>query len=195
LAALKLQPEAAVGHSAGCAVACRMSLDRIGRLRAIIGLNAALLPFPGAAGRVFPSMARALFLNPLAPVMFASQANARSVARLIEGTGSRLDPAGIALYARLFETSAHVSGAIGMMAQWDLHSLSADLERLAARLTLIVGEADKAVPAHQAETVAALAPKARVVRLAGLGHLAHEEAPAPTAAAIAAALGEPATHA
>jgi magnesium chelatase accessory protein len=188
LQALNCTPQAVIGHSAGCAVAVRMHLDEIIHTPLIIGLNAALLPFPGAAGRLFPSMARALFLNPLAPVVFASQANRRSVARLIAGTGSTLDEQGIALYARLFETSAHVSGAIGMMAQWDLETLSADLPRLTAKLALIVGADDKAVPAGQAETVKGLVPNASVISLSGLGHLAHEEAPETVEASIRSAL-------
>lgn len=186
--ALKIKPDAIIGHSAGCAVALRGQIDGAFHPRTIVGLNAALLPFPGAAGRIFPSMARALFLNPFAPVVFSTQANARSVARLIEGTGSSLDEEGLKLYLRLFETSAHVSGAIGMMAQWDLHSLVADLHRLTARLVLVVGDKDKAVAPSQADTVRSLTPKARKVMLSGLGHLAHEEAPQVVSSAVLAAL-------
>lgn len=185
---LKLKPVAFIGHSAGAAVSARLSLDGLARPQTIIGLNAAMLPFPGAAGKLFPSLARALFLNPLAPVMFAGQANARSVGRLIAGTGSHLNDRGLALYLRLFETSSHVAGAIAMMAQWDLEALTADLPRLAPELVLIVGESDKAVPPAQAKTVCGLAPKARIVSLPNLGHLAHEEAPDVVAPAILAAL-------
>jgi magnesium chelatase accessory protein len=184
LRVLGAAPSAIIGHSAGCAVACRMALDGLTKAPLLIGLNAALLPFPGAAGRIFPSMARALFLNPFAPLVFASQANARSVSRLIAGTGSHLDAEGLGYYLRLMETSAHVSGAIGMMAQWDLARLVEDLPRLKPRLALIVGAGDKAVPAAQAQTVAGLAPKVTVAVLEGLGHLAHEEAPARAADAI-----------
>lgn len=186
--ALTIRPDGVIGHSAGCAVALRAQIDGLLHPRTIVGLNAALLPFPGSAGRIFPSIARALFLNPLAPVMFASQANARSVSRLIAGTGSTLNEEGLHLYLRLFETSAHVSGAIGMMAQWDLQALVADMHKLSARLVLIVGDQDKAVAPGQADTVRALTPKARKVVLSGLGHLAHEEAPDAVFAAITHAL-------
>lgn len=181
---LSIRPTALIGHSAGCAVALRLHIDHRLAVQQIIGLNAALLPFPGAAGRIFPSMARALFLNPLAPVVFASQANGRSVARLIAGTGSHLDSRGLDLYARLFETSAHVSGAIGMMAQWDLNALNADFANVTAPVTLIVGDNDKAVAPEQAETVKQRLPQVRVIKLAGLGHLAHEEAPQLVASAV-----------
>jgi magnesium chelatase accessory protein len=178
---LEVTPDHMVGHSAGCAVAVRMHLDGHVQPPVLYGLNAALLPFPGVAGRIMPNMARALFLNPFAPLVFASQANARSVARLIEGTGSHLDSLGLGLYERLFQTSAHVAGAIGMMAQWDLHQLAADLPGLRARLVLMVGEGDKAVAPTQAQTVRVLCPQAQVITLPGLGHLAHEEDPGATA--------------
>jgi magnesium chelatase accessory protein len=186
---LGVTPDALIGHSAGCAVAIRMQIDHGVTARRIIGLNAALLPFPGAAGRIFPTMARALFLNPLAPVMFASQANDRSVARLISGTGSHLDARGLALYARLFETSAHVAGAIGMMAQWDLETLNADFSKVTALVVLIVGDRDKAVAPSQADIVKQRLPKVRVITAPGLGHLAHEEAPARIADLVLKELG------
>ena len=45
--------------------------------------------------------------------------------RLLEGTGSRLDDAGVELYERLFRRSGHVAATLGMMANWDLDSLRA----------------------------------------------------------------------
>ena len=77
-----------------------------------------------------------------------------------------------------------------MMAEWDLESLKRDLPRLAAPLLLIHGEADAAIPIAGAREAAALVPGARLMPLAGLGHLAHEEAPAAIAAAIGDFAGE-----
>jgi magnesium chelatase accessory protein len=42
-------------------------------------------------------------------------------------------------------------------------------------VTLIVGERDRAVPPRDAARLRTLIPGAEVVRLPGLGHLAHEE--------------------
>jgi magnesium chelatase accessory protein len=178
LASLGVRPALVVGHSAGAAILLRMCLD--GRIlpAAAVSLNGALTPFDGFAGRVFPMMANVLFLNPLAPRVFAwSAQDRRRVERLIRGTGSVLDYEGIDLYQRLFKTTRHVASALGMMAQWDLEPLVKDLPRLRTPLVLVVGENDGAVPPATARQVQALVPGSELVSLPGLGHLAHEERP------------------
>ncbi len=47
-----------------------------------------------------------------------------------------------------------------------------------------MGAADRAIPPADAERTQAIVPGARVVSMPGLGHLAHEEDPAATAALI-----------
>ena len=42
--------------------------------------------------------------------------NADGVARYIENMGSRIEPRGVELYARLFACPGHCAGALGMMA-------------------------------------------------------------------------------
>jgi magnesium chelatase accessory protein len=188
LGALKVAPEFAVGHSAGAAIALRMALDGTIAPKAVVSLNGALLPFPGLGAIAFPALAKLLFLNPFAAPFLSRRAGAPgAVTRLIEGTGSRLDEAGLDFYARLFRTERHVAAAGGMMANWDLRPLKADLKRLAAKLTLVSAERDKAVPASVALEVAGLVPGAKLIELPGLGHLAHEENPATVARMIRAA--------
>ncbi|HVY34495.1 MAG TPA: alpha/beta fold hydrolase BchO [Caulobacteraceae bacterium] len=172
-------PTVMVGHSAGAAIALRMQLD--GRFSAarLISLNGAMQPFPGVSGHIFPAMAKLLFLNPLAIQLFALRADsARAITGLIESTGSRIDRAGLEDYRRLLRTTGHIAGALGMMANWNLHPLVADLPKLASPLTLVAAENDRAVPPRVAGMVKALAPASRLILLPGLGHLAHEEAPA-----------------
>lgn len=175
---LSLEPVAVVGHSAGAAIGIRCCLD--GRLepQSVVSVNGALLPFRGSAGFLFPPLAKLLFLNPLTPRVLARSAGSRErVARLIRGTGSELDEAGIDLYARLFSSPEHVSATLGMMANWDLRRLNRDLPKLRARLLLITGERDEAVSPEDSGRVASMVPGARIDRLPGLGHLAHEEDP------------------
>lgn len=192
LTAMNVAPVALIGHSAGAAIAVRMVLNGIVPVRTIIGLNAALLPFAGPAGKIAPAMARLLFLNPLAPAVFAVQASERTVGRLIRSTGSRLDPIGLKLYARLFSSYAHVGGALGMMAQWDLASLARDLPKLATPLALLVGSEDRAIAPAQSLEVAALNPGITRTVIERLGHLAHEEAPETVAAMVRQMLDAPA---
>jgi magnesium chelatase accessory protein len=178
LVALKLAPQLVVGHSAGAAIAVRMALDGLIAPAALLSLNGALLPLPGLPGLLFPPAAKVMAALPFVPQLFAWRAgDAASVLRLIDGTGSTLDAAGVELYARLLRSPGHAAGALAMMANWDLARLEADMARLQVPLTLIVGANDRAVPPRQARRVQALVAGAHLVTLAGLGHLAHEEQP------------------
>lgn len=193
LGALDIADPAIIGHSAGAAVAARMALDAVTAPPAIVAINGALLPFHGVAQHLFPAIAKVLFLNPFVPRLLAwrAQAEPHAVERLIGGTGSTIDARQMAFYARLFRDSRHCDAALAMMANWDLNTLERDLPRLAAPLTLIVGDKDAFVPPARAAQTAALVPGATVVTLAGLGHLAHEEDAVAVDAAIRAALTPP----
>ncbi len=186
LQSLGLAPQVMVGHSAGAAVAVRMALAAqtvstasTAAPRAIVGLNAALLPLRGLAGLVFAPAAKLLALNPMVPHFFAWRAADRAVlARLLDSTGSKIDAEGTALYGRLVASPPHVAGALAMMAQWDLPKLAADLSGLQTPLHLLVGALDRTIPPADAARVQALLPGTTRELLPGLGHLAHEEAPA-----------------
>ncbi|WP_017669598.1 alpha/beta fold hydrolase BchO [Blastomonas sp. AAP53] len=178
-------PEVIVGHSAGAAIGMRMAMDT-GLDTVMIGLTPALMPFPGLAARLFPAMARALFVNPFAAMLFAQLASSEGeVARFLKkSTGSRIDARGTALYHRLFRTSDHCAGAIGMMANWDLETFSADLPSFAGPALLVHGERDSMIPHESVERAAALVPGSVLKVLPDLGHLAHEESPDLLAAMI-----------
>ena len=172
------EPAAAVGHSAGAAILARMALD--GRIApaALVSLNGAFVPFDGVL-RFLSPIARLMAATPFAARVFAARAtDPKALERLLEGTGSTLDAEGAALYARLVRSPAHVHGALTMMARWDLEPLMRELPRLGVPALLVAADGDRTVPPSQATEVAARIPGARVERLAGLGHLAHEEDPA-----------------
>ncbi len=188
--ALGQRPTWLVGHSAGAAIALRMRLDDRTSTAGVVSLNGALAPFGGAAAPLFPAMAKLLFMNPMAIQMFAWRAGRPGgVERLIESTGSRIDRAGLEAYGRLIRTSGHVAGALGMMAQWDLRPLRADLRKIDFPLTLMAAQNDRAVPPSVAREIKALVPHAALVDLPGLGHLAHEESPGLIGRLIAHAAG------
>jgi magnesium chelatase accessory protein len=183
---LEAPPALVAGHSAGAAILAEMCLQ--GRIApaGLVSLNGALLPLKGVAGQVFSPLARLFALNPLVPRVFAWHAADKAVvARLLRGTGSRIDAQGAEFYARLARRSGHAGAALMMMANWDLAPLAAALPRLAPRLLLIVGAADRSIPPADAREIARLVPGARVIVLPRLGHLAHEEAPEPVAGEIA----------
>jgi len=176
--ALELRPALVIGHSAGAAIALRCCLDGVFLPAGLVAVNGALLPFRGAAGVLFPTLARLMFINPLTARMIARGATRRErVIRLIRDTGSEIDAEGIELYQRLFASAAQIDAALGMMAQWNLRCLAQEAGDLARPLLLLAAERDRAVAPEQAERVAARVASARVERLPGLGHLAHEEDP------------------
>lgn len=188
LKAADAAPDIVVGHSAGAAVAVRMTLDGGVAPDLVISLNGALRPFGGWAGQMFSGLAKALFLNPLTPRWFAWRAQARrEVERVLEGTGSRLSDEGVDYYARLFRDHRHVGEVLAMMAHWDLEPLQREWRALETPLALLVGERDRAVPAADAAFVRDRAPHATLTAMPGLGHLAHEEAPAQVCALMLAA--------
>ena len=175
-------PALVVGHSAGAAVGIRMTVDGLIQPRLLVGLNAALLPLGGLAGQLFAPAAKLMASTPFVPHLFARHAQTpAALQRLLDSTGSTLDQEGTELYRRLVASPGHAAGALGMMANWDLHSFARDLPRLAVPLLLMVGDKDRTVPPVQgAQVLARLSPAAqgRCITLPGLGHLAHEEQPA-----------------
>ncbi|MCY4336153.1 MAG: alpha/beta fold hydrolase [Litoreibacter sp.] len=172
------KPDAIIGHSAGAAIALRMAEDLTPTPR-VVGINAALGNFKGLAGLLFPLMAKALAAMPGVAHMFtASTARPGSVARLIEGTGSNLSLSEQRFYRALVSDRTHVDGTLSMMAQWSLDGLLGRLNTHPAPTVLIAASNDKAVPPNTSREAAERMPDARFVALEGLGHLAHEEAPA-----------------
>lgn len=187
LGALGQAPRIILGHSAGAAIGVRMALDNAAAYDRVVGINAALLPFPGPFGAWAPVLARGLFYNPLAVALFAARAAQPGAVRaLMRGTGSELDARGLELYQRLFRKAGHIEATIGLMAHWDLVALRRELRDLRVALDLIVGDNDRAVPPDAAPSLRGVGPRISVTRLSGLGHLAHEEAPARVAGAVLA---------
>jgi magnesium chelatase accessory protein len=187
LAAAGTPPAIVVGHSAGAAVAARMTLDGLVSPQALVGLNGAYLPLGGLAGRLFSPAAKLAAVPPFVPTLLSRiAASPTTLDRLLSGTGSSIDAAGRRGYARLVRSPAHVAGTLGMMANWDLRPLERDLPRLPCPLLMIVGAHDRTVPPTEAQRVLRHLPTARLETLPGLGHLAHEERPGPVADRIGA---------
>lgn len=189
LDALAVRPEAIVGHSAGAAIALQLALGH-GYAGPIVGLSAALRPFPGALAQIFPAIAKTLFVNPLVPRIFTGSIDLVGGPRrfLWRSTHSRIDAEGLACYAALLKHPGHAGGALAMMANWDLPALRERMDAVANPVLLIHGANDPAIPPDWARDAASWLPDARLDVLPGLGHLAHEEAPDQAAARIAAFL-------
>lgn len=176
---LEVEPAVLVGHSAGTAVALQCVIAEGVPAKGVIGLNAALAPFRGIAGVLFPPLAKALALNPFVPWMFSQVARSESQARkLIDSTGSEIDALGHRMYRRLFSTPNHVDGALSMMALWDLEPLIVRLSDATIPIHLLVGERDQTVPPEEALRLADAHDNITANKVPDLGHLMHEEKPA-----------------
>ena len=182
---LGLRAAVLVGHSAGAAIALRMVHDSADKTP-VVGLSPALMPFPGLAAKLFPALAKALFVNPFAPRIFSRMARMPGETErfLQRATASRIDAEGLRCYRALLATSEHCGGALAMMANWDLAALAALLPSIRAKVTLLHGGNDNAVPLASVRAAAALLPASELEALEGLGHLAHEERPELAVAAI-----------
>lgn len=178
LKAMNVEPRYCVGHSAGAVILCRMALDGHIGPRIIISINGAFSPLSGAAGLLYPPIARILSSSYFIARLISRRAgDPDNVARVIAGTGSSLDRAGIELYARLLSNPKHVAGVLGMVANWDLYGFDSELRRLSTPLAMLVAENDLTVPPSQAAKIQKIVASGAIYSLRGLGHLAHEEQP------------------
>ncbi len=179
------QPQAIIGHSAGAAIALRMSEVMPATLRGVVGINAALGPFDGFAGWLFPKLAKAMSASPfVAAIVTRLTSKRRQVESLLSGTGSNLDAEAVTLYQRLVSDPRHVEGTLGMMAQWQLEPLIERFPQIGLPVLLIASDQDRAVPPRISRAAAARMGRAEYVEVAGYGHLLHEEAPELVAARI-----------
>jgi magnesium chelatase accessory protein len=176
---LRFVPEYCVGHSAGGVILCQMALLHYIAPQLIVSINGAFLPLRGPSGAVFSWIAKLFVSNNLLPRMLARRAaDPAKVQRVLAGTGSNIDAAGLSLYTRLVREPRHLMGALRMMSNWNLHDFERDLPRLSTPLVLIVAENDRTVSPQQAKIIQQRVANTRIVWLRGLGHLAHEESPA-----------------
>jgi magnesium chelatase accessory protein len=190
LATLRIAPRAFIGHSAGAALGAEMILS--GQIKAphLIALNGAFAAFEGLAAHVFPPLAKVIALNPLTIFALATAArDPKRVAALLAGTGSSIDAVSQELYGRLFASSGHVSAVMAMMANWELDKLVPRLPLLNAKTSLLAGLGDTTVPPSVSRDAAHIIANARLIEIAKLGHLMHEESPEQIAEIILAELG------
>lgn len=182
LKTLKASPSIMIGHSAGAAIMLQMVSKGAIAPSACISINGALAPFNGAAGLIFPMMAKFLYYNPLTPHLLAQSGHSRRrVEKLIEQTGSHISAEGINQYAVLMRRPGHIAGALGMMAHWDLSAMTEVLQSLATPCMFLAGARDKAVSPDISSVSAKITQKGEYVCMQDNGHLLHEETPAETA--------------
>lgn len=171
-------PEVVIGHSAGGAVSLELARQDLFQLQHIVVVNGALENFRGAAGVLFPVMAKVLALNPFTGLLISQGGRSvQQVRSILSSAGTTLDDAGLARYAHLIQRRAHVDGTLAMMAQWSLDGLNRALPQIAVPTLFVHGEQDGAVAVSVAQRAAGVMPAAELVTLPGVGHLVQEEVP------------------
>lgn len=173
---MQVRPALIVGHSAGVAIGLQMVLDHDWRIP-LVGFTPALMPFPGLAARLFPTLAKIIFTNPFTGVILSRIASTPGETEkfLRRSTGSNIDTTGVRHYAQLFGKSGHCDGALRMMANWRLEPLRDRLGALQAPVLLVHASKDAAIKPADIIQAAALIAGCETREMAGLGHLAHEE--------------------
>ncbi len=174
VAKLERCPAVIVGHSAGAAIAVALAADQASSVpRHVIGINGAFLPIRGNA--LFSPLAKALFANPFSASVFSLMARATPLGgNLLTATGSSIDEDGKAIYRMLLASPAHVRGALGMMAAWDLTRFDQMLRRLPFPMTVIAARDDPMVPIENSRHAAQQASGSRLILTERGGHLLHE---------------------
>jgi magnesium chelatase accessory protein len=178
-----------VGHSAGAAILLSIAARRLLHFDHIFGINAALEPMRGST--LLSPLAKAMFLNPLTPRILSWQARYGNAANnVLSATGSQIDDEMRRCYIDLFRNPAHIRGALGMMASWDLVPLRRAFPRIEVPVTLVAAEDDQMVPARISREASAALPNASYLGVPHGGHLLHEVYPE----TIAQAITEKASH-
>ncbi len=173
LTALSRSQVTGIGHSAGAAVLIEMAARAPEAVSKIFAINAALEPMRGHA--ILSPLAKVLFLNPLTPQLFAWRAQFAGMTKImLRATGTNLGHEAMRQYQVLLEDKNHISGALAMMAAWELEPLQNKLRTLATPLTLIATSDDSFVPARVSKEAAIKTTNAKVVVLDKGGHLVHE---------------------
>ncbi|MFK8082889.1 MAG: alpha/beta fold hydrolase BchO [Granulosicoccus sp.] len=182
-----LDVEVIVGHSAGAAIMLEMCLQHPQCAKRLISINAAVVPLAGIAGYVFSPLARLGANGQWLPRFFSYRAkNDRNISKLLNSTGSVVDPQSFRRYAELFSTASHVSGVLKMMANWQLEKLTPRLGQIQQSIMLIAASEDKTIPLRDTYKLQQLLPANHVSIsvIKDRGHLLHEEDPSAVAQLI-----------
>jgi magnesium chelatase accessory protein len=175
---LHCEPRLVLGHSAGLAIAARMTLDGLIHPAGLAGVNPALSvadsPVPGLLAPLVNPVARSRTVARLV-ALFARQPGV--VEATLRATGSAVPDGMLQEYRRHAGNPAHVHAVLTMMSHWNLTPLARDLRELAVPLLVIVGDGDRWIAPASLDRVVRAVPQLRRVVVPGTGHLTHEEKP------------------
>jgi pimeloyl-ACP methyl ester carboxylesterase len=179
-----------VGHSWGGGVAIALAERAPARIAGVV-LIASVLPGE-PLGRLDRLLATPPFGTAIAAVSLNVAARALSLTRVRHALDHVLrgttDEGLLAIAESWRRGDAWRSFVVEQAALFDeLGGLAPGLAGIVSPVTVVIGGADRIVPASTGERLAATIPGARLIRLEGAGHLLSHERPEDVAAAIAEA--------
>lgn len=193
LTSLGLSPVLAAGHSAGAAIIIRMALDGAFAAPHLVGLNPALIPPPALYRELIaPFMHRLVTARFVTAPAAALARREGVVASLLRATQSSVTPGNRQLYEQMLGSDERVRDVLGMMANWSLTELVADMPRLATPLQLVAGTRDPWIALDDLRSLVRRTPGCTLDTMDG-GHLLHEEHPAAIAQLLTEAAGRSAS--
>jgi magnesium chelatase accessory protein len=98
---------------------------------------------------------------------------------MLTETGSHPTQTMLSCYQALLSRPDHILGTLKMMAGWDLGAQREQLPTLRVPIHLVTCDNDKTVSPWQSERLADFITQSSLYRIPALGHLGHEEDPAP----------------
>ncbi|MEE2773393.1 MAG: alpha/beta fold hydrolase BchO [Pseudomonadota bacterium] len=176
---IKIRPNLIVGHSAGAALAMRLTLDKLSLKVKLVSINGVLDNyFQGLSAYFYPLLAKFLTISPFAiSIMALLTKNFNQTRTILDFTGSQIDEEGFSYYKKLFSDAEHMKGTISMMSRWKLGRLENELSEIKNPVLFLIGENDKIVNPETAKKYHQRIQNSQIKRLANLGHLMHEEYP------------------
>lgn len=183
---MQVMPDIVVGHSAGAAIAIKLTTEGQIAPRLLVSVNGALRPFEGMMKHVAPTTAKLAMLGGVAARMVSrNSASEDKIRGLVRNIGSDPDRVDTKSYTALLGTPGHVQGALKMMANWDLTGVMDTCRDLDMPALFIAGGQDRAVSPYISKEAAGLAPNGSYIKIGNAGHLGHEEATGTVERAIA----------
>lgn len=108
----------------------------------------------------------------------------------IYGDPSKVSEERIKVLGDMMRQEGNGAAMIRSLEEFTLPDPEPDLAKVTAPTLILWGEADKVISPAQADQFIAAMPNAKLITYPGVGHVAHEEMPAKTAADVAGFLGE-----